>query len=106
MSCEQLNIGEDNNVWALKMRADDDGDYLNSATVTFTLTTSSGANVSGAVNVTMSYVTGSDGDYMGVLGKAVTALLTPGAFYFLLINVNSQQGYRKIEYVANYHRAR
>ena len=67
----------DNNV-ALEGFANQDTDaYLNTATVAFTLYESvagsddNGAAVTGATAITMSYVTASNGDYVGVIQSTV-----------------------------------
>ena len=74
------------------------GVYLNSATVTYALTTATGAAVSGGTG-TLSYVAASNGNYVGVIESAVTSTLTPGAVYYLTLTLvqspyNDERVYR------------
>jgi len=48
---------------------DDDGNFLNSALMNATLLDNNRTEVSGLINVTMAYVSGSNGDYKGTVGS-------------------------------------
>jgi len=65
--------------------------YINDATITATLYDSSGNEVSGAIDISIPYVTGTDGDYAGEIPNTVT--LTEDAYYTLKIVV-SGSGYK------------
>lgn len=67
------------------------GEYINSATVTFTLKTAAGAIVTGqSFPAAMPYVTGSNGLYRAALSDA--ASITVGARYVVEINVDAGSG--------------
>lgn len=92
-----LPIGEDVLVeWrAAKNSATDE--FVNDATMRFTLKDAADADVSGAVNLTMDYVAGSDGIYQGTLPASVTSGLTEGATYWVVPETTSTPtGKRKI----------
>lgn len=77
--------------------------YINDATVTFTLKDSGGSAVSGASGISMSYVTGTKGVYEGVLEDGVS--LTENSTYYLEITATAsgdRVGFRRIQYVAVY----
>lgn len=77
--------------------------FVNDSTVTFVLKNSAGSAVSGASG-TMTYVTGTQGVYEGVLEDGVS--LTDGSTYYLEITATSSSdriGFRRIEYKAKYH---
>ena len=108
-----LFIGEDNLVFWGDRRIPMSGLYdnnleqfINDATVTFTLKDSAGSAVSGASGISMSYVTGSKGVYEGVLEDGVS--LTAGSTYYLEITATAsgdRVGFRRIPYTAAYHGA-
>jgi hypothetical protein len=108
-----LYIGEDNIVFWGDRHVPNSGLYdnnleqfVNNATVTFTLKDSSNVAVSGATGVSMSYVTGTKGVYEGVLEDGVS--LTEGATYYLEITATAsgdRVGFRRIVYIACYHGA-
>lgn len=58
--------------------------YINDATITYAVKDSAGATVSGGTG-TLSYVTGSNGDYKGTIPDSVTSLLTENALYDVVI---------------------
>lgn len=106
-----LYIGEDNVVFwgdpdTLKDGLYDrvSGAFINDATMTFTLKNSAGSAVSGASAVSMTYVSGTNGVYEGVLEDGVS--LTDGSTYYLEVTAtcsNDRIGFRRITYVAKYH---
>lgn len=77
-------------------------EYVNDATVAFTLRTAALAAVSGATGITMSYVSGSNGRYDGVLESTVG--LTDGATYYLDVTATSGSlvGFRRVQCRACY----
>lgn len=108
-----LYIGEDNLVYWGDRDTPGSGLYdnnlrsfINNATVTFTLKDSAGSNVTGAVSQAMTYVTGTQGVYEGVLEDGVT--LTENSTYYLEITATGSGdriGFRRIQYTARYHGA-
>lgn len=106
----KLYIGEDNLIfWG----DPDDGSgglfdrntrqYINDATVAFALKNSAGSTVSGGTGG-MTYVTGSNGCYTGVLEDGVA--LTEGSTYYLEVTATASSdriGFRRIAYIATYH---
>lgn len=109
----QLFIGEDNIVFWGDRHIQNSGLYdnsleafINDATVTFTLKDSNGSAVSGASNISMSYVTGSKGVYEGTLEDGVS--LTENSTYYLEITATAsgdRVGFRRIQFTAQYHGA-
>jgi hypothetical protein len=80
--------------------------YVNDATLTFTLKNSAGSAVSGASAVSMTYVSGTNGCYQGVLEDGVS--LTEGSTYYLEITATASSdriGFRRLTYQAKYHGA-
>ena len=77
------------------------GDYLNAAAVTWTLTTSAGVTVATG---SLAYTAASDGDYAGVIEDAVTSTLTAGQRYYLRVDISQGdfQDARKLEVWAAY----
>lgn len=61
------------------------GTYLNSGTCTYTLVDSDASSLDSG---TLSYVSGSNGKYTGVIASTVTAALTIDALYTLTITFN------------------
>ena len=85
MSADTIFIGCDNLIeWDGATNEADDS-YLNAATATFTLKTLAGVAVSGAEDVTMSYVADSDGVYQGTLQSTVS--LTENAEYYVEVSL-------------------
>lgn len=109
----RLYIGQDNIVFWGDRGVPNSGLYdnnleqfINNATITFTLKDSGGSAVSGASSVSMSYVTGTKGVYEGVLEDAVS--LTENSTYYLEITATAsgdRVGFRRIPYTAVYHGA-
>lgn len=100
---QQIPIGNSVAVtW--KGMATDEGTVINDATVAFTLKDSSGVAVSGASAITMGYVAGTSGNYRGILSNTVTAGLTAGARYQIVITASTiyGQGQRYISCDAEY----
>lgn len=81
-----LERGSDNLVEWSSMTETSDGSFVNGATVVMTLYSDysrsestgavSGTPVSGATSLTLSYVSGSNGKYQGVIPSTVTLSLT------------------------------
>ena len=61
------------------------GNYMNSATCTFTLYDEDNVAVSGATTVAMAYVAASNGKYQGVLESTVA--LTVGEVYTVVVSI-------------------
>lgn len=106
MSQPTLGIGCDENLKYSGAQDAESAAYLNTGTCTYTLQTQATPPVvldSG----TLSYVAASNGEYLGIIDAAVTALLTAGAFYDIIITF-SQGNYndkRKIAYMAQNRRS-
>lgn len=80
--------------------------FINDATVAFTLRDASLVAVTGATSISMSYVTGTKGVYEGTLEDGVS--LTENATYYLDITATAsgdRVGFRRIQYTAVYHGA-
>ncbi len=109
----KLYIGEDNVVFWGDRHTPNSGLYdnnleqfINNATLTFTLKDSSNVAVSGANGISMSYITGSKGVYEGTLEDGVS--LTENATYYLEITATAsgdRVGFRRLSFVAVYHGA-
>lgn len=109
----ELFIGEDNVVyWGDRDTPNSGlydtvlGSFVNDATMTFTLKDSGNLAVSGASGVSMTYVTGTQGVYEGVLEDGVS--LTENSTYYLEITATASGdriGFRRIAYKATYHGA-
>lgn len=91
-----LFIGCDNDVGYDGARIRATGTYMNSGTCTWSLQTTAGEVVATG---SLSYVTGSSGNYLGVIDAAVSAGLTDGRQYRLLIAFE-QGGYKDARRVA------
>lgn len=108
-----LYIGEDNIVFWGDRKIPHSGLYdnvleqfVNDATVVFTLKDSGGLAVTGASSIAMTYVTGSRGCYEGVLEDGVS--LTENSTYYLEITATAsgdRVGFRRIQFTATYHGA-
>ncbi len=86
MSTATIYLSNDNLVeWSFMDQASD-GSYVNDATVTMTLKLA-GSPVSGATAVALTYVSGSNGRYQGVIPSSVS--LTAGGNYTLEITAVS-----------------
>lgn len=77
---ESLWIGNDMEL-RLHGFKDSDDVYVNDATVTATVKDSDGVDVPGAVGIVLSYVSGSNGNYEGVLPDTVA--LVAGSKYMI-----------------------
>jgi hypothetical protein len=109
----KLYIGEDNIVFWGDRHVPNSGLYdnnleqfVNNATLTFTLKDSNNTPVSGATSVSMTYVTGSKGVYEGTLEDGTS--LTENATYYLEITATASGdriGFRRIAFIAVYHGA-
>lgn len=97
-----LYISEDMNLKWTGASDDEAGTYLNTATVTAQVKTSAGVAVGSPV--TLSYVTSSDGNYLGILDAAVTATLTENAQYRIeyTLTQGNYNGFRRILERAQY----
>lgn len=106
---DSIFVGSDNAIWLKGLRADDALDtYISTATVTFSLHTTKQNAIDNASAIadtsgTASYVTGSNGEYRGILDDAATVGLTVGTKYYLRIHVDAGSGrkdLRVLEYTA------
>lgn len=104
-----LYINADNMVHYDEARRADTGAFLNSGTCTCTVRVAvSGteppdcAAVSGASNISMPYITGSEGHYAGSIPSTVT--LAKGTKYWVCVTFNedSFDDFRVLEYTGNY----
>jgi hypothetical protein len=107
---DSIFVGSDNDVNVRGVAAArEPSTYLADATVTFALYTTdiaatalAGTPISGTAG-TCSYVTGSNGDYLGAIADDQTGLLTLGTVYWLGVKIVTQDGMtdrRAIPYVA------
>jgi len=93
---DAIYVGADNAVWLRGLKADNDDDFIASATVTFSLYASQAtaisetSPVSAASAFAMRYENGSNGDYRGILDDAVS--LTVGSEYWLVVKVDAGGG--------------
>lgn len=67
----RLSIGSDNDVVLYGLRDGRTGEYVNDATVTFSLLTTAGSVFGSVSDVTMSYASSSNGRYVGVIPDTV-----------------------------------
>lgn len=90
VSCvnDSLFIDNDNNLIVDKVTNDFSGDFINDALVDATLKDSSGDNVGGgtAWPLRLTYVTGSNGQYAGVLQNTLN--LNENEVYTLIIDIS------------------
>lgn len=90
-SVELLYTGNDTVVEARGVMNEVTGEYLNSATVTCTLLTSAGVEVTGqSWPLAMAYVSSSDGVYRATVPKTVA--ITANGRYKMQIDVNAGAG--------------
>lgn len=75
-----IAIASDATVLASSVKDATTNTYLNTATVTYELTTSSGTSIDTGI---LSYVAASNGNYSGVIDASVTALLLNQRTYLL-----------------------
>jgi hypothetical protein len=79
-----LYLNADNNIKVTGLSDADSGDYLNSATVTYVIKNEAGSTITNGTG-TLSYVTASNGNYLGVVDSAV--MVTTSAIPFTLTGV-------------------
>ena len=98
-----IYINEDNDVVLSGVRESYSGDYVTSATVTADLKNQYGTAVASAVS--LSYVSGTDGDYRGTIDKDSVASLTAGEDYYVEVTVTAGEveGFRRVRMRAAYH---
>jgi nitrogen fixation protein FixH len=96
-----LAIGSDNLIRWDALADVRSGEYLNDATVTFTLKDPDGNPVNGAEEVSMPYAAGSDGRYEGVLESTVE--LEHGSYVLETTAVRGELvGFRRMAALARY----
>jgi hypothetical protein len=107
MEDELIHIGEDRNVWwegatGTSSTTGATG-FLNAASITYALKTAAGASVASGTG-SLTYITGSDGNYVGAIQSTVTSALTAGALYHLEITLVSSpyNGFRVVKMRAKY----
>ena len=83
MSLITLFMESDNLIEVDELKFSADGTFVNDATVVMTLKDTDGDALANASNVTLSYVSSSDGKYQGILDSTVPLVL--GTDYFLFI---------------------
>ena len=86
-----LYVRNDNTVYITGLRNSEDDSYINNATVTFTVYDDACNQLTGAIDVSMGYVTDSNGNYRGVLQSSVD--LVNGKEYTIVI-VSSNYDFR------------
>ena len=91
MSLDNIYLTTDNCIRIRSLKDEVTDSYINDAVITATLYDSSDVEVSGAVDISIPYVTGTDGDYAGEIPYTVT--LTEGAYYTAIVTVTGS-GYR------------
>jgi hypothetical protein len=107
MDEDVLYIGEDNNLYwdgaAGTSSTTGATAFLNAATITYALKTAAGASVASGTG-SLTYITGSDGNYVGAIQSTVTSTLTAGAVYYLEYTLVSSpyNGFRKLKRRAKY----
>lgn len=84
----QLYIGNDQTIEVTGLIDEVSGSYLNGATVTASVKTLAGANVSGqSMPIALSYVAASNGNYRGTLEDGL--VLTDGTFYVIEVSADA-----------------
>lgn len=86
----KLYVSADNNIKYLGAMDDVTESYINTATVTFEVKNSAGTVITGGTG-TCSYVTSSNGNYVGVLDAA--AEIVDGTTYYLEVTATASGGY-------------
>lgn len=96
----KLFVANDNLITWNNMTSSVDGSYVNDATVTMTLYDSTGATVTGAIAVSLPYVSASNGKYQGTIDSTVA--LVSDASYTLKITAVSgtKNGFVELDCVA------
>ena len=87
MSLLTLYRNNDNSIFWPSMSLSDDGTFVTDAEVVATLKDADGVPVPGAANIVLTYIAGSNGDYVGHVGPDVG--LTVGAPYTLVYVASS-----------------
>jgi hypothetical protein len=82
-----IYVGSDNRIELTGLRDPDDDSYVNDATVTALLKDSADANTISGSSITLTYVTGSDGNYRGSMPNTVS--LTDGTSYYVHVSASS-----------------
>jgi len=82
-----IYVGSDNRIELTGLRDPDDDSYVNDATVTALLKDSTDTSTISGSSITLTYVTGSDGDYRGSIPSSVS--LTAGTAYYARITATS-----------------
>lgn len=100
---KKLYVGENN---AIKWKGLIDlsrspNEYVNDAELTMSVRTLAGSDVANAGNLSLTYVSGSDGDYIGIVPK--TAALTVDTRYNLVASANDADGLRTVLCIATKH---
>lgn len=88
IECGDLLIGNTNDVQIVGLQNNDDDSFINDATCVLELLDSSGNGVSGATNISMDYVAGSDGNYEGAIPHSVS--LTEDAEYTIHVTATKE----------------
>lgn len=103
---ERILIGEDNVVYWLRLKDNTTGEYVDNATLRMTLKDGEGNAISGASNLTLAYIPGSNGDYRGTISASVAGTLINGVTYYLEVTATGGgTGFRRIPLLAAYHGA-
>lgn len=103
-----LYLQSDNDIKLTGLSVADDGSYLNSATVTYAIKNEAGSTITGGTG-TLSYVSASNGNYLGVVDSAVmiTTSATPftltGTFFVeISIDSGAYEDFRRIPVTVAY----
>lgn len=105
MSRPVLYVNEDNLIKLSGLKDVALDTYVNDAAGSFSVLDSDGTVVSGADGIAMSYVSGSNGNYVGYLDKAIANTLTEYGRYQVAVTLASsgRDLYRKVWAIASYH---
>jgi len=104
MSIPTLYISEDNRFRITGLKDVEEDEYVNNATGTWEVQTRTGGSIEGASG-DMTYLTGTNGNYVGYMDSAVAALLTEVGRYRVIISMTSdgRDLYRLLSVPAAYH---
>lgn len=101
---ENLWINSDNLIVWDGLYDEQQGEFVNDATVTFSILDSDGASLGdGYTDVEMTYVTGSDGRYQGILDEE--APLVNGRIYYVKMNAvasDDRKAEKRLKRIARY----
>lgn len=78
-----IYVRNDNSVFVTGLRNSSDDSYINDATITFTVYDDKCEQLTGAIGVSMTYVSASNGNYRGILQSTVD--LVAGKTYDVVI---------------------